>query len=681
MGPKNILKITIATVFVFSNSLYCQTSNNFYKINFKSFFKKNDLITNNNIENILNEGLSTSTKSIRVNDSIGIKRAFEFEEIGDKYIKFNNSYIDLATKRYMDFGINFKFQDSLIFTGTQIISPFHEIKANLNSLKYNNKLNHLFGNNNFKSFKEVSTSIVSFRVPAEISKGEFLYDFLSDTIKFIGKSIYNNNGTQKNLISFELEDNIVKNEIGWTNQNNNSKYFLLGRNFLIDRFNLNHTIEINDEIYFDKDEDYNGNNQSIGCKTYNDSLIFIAMRVNSNNKFNKQIQANIKLEISSKEFLNLFSGKNINFETISERDAIVENNLFNNSRYYILVFNVLKNKIIGILNDDLFPFVGIEKLIIDNSNSLLIANYSNGYISIFDIFNFHKIITFTGIAHSIDKNNYLITDPLIYVKYGITGKDVKGKYTNNDYINYISVNKFNLNELKNANISFVKNTDKYDIDEFTTNNDLEKQIFKNILNNADLFILNNSEKKHVNQLKYTKTNSSTSLKCLLSKFDYLDDCLKQENLEYSEQEVVNFSYKFYDQKRKSIVFESNQDLSQRFIEHIREQHHLISQDKIFNEILHSSNHIINYSINRNKGIFSLDPVEINEAKNLTNYNFQHGIYCEYSPLSFFSLIIEKYREEIIKIVPDALITDQNSEHNKRVIICEKHYSRLEKLKN
>ena len=683
MSLNKKLGINIVLVWAFSTSLYCQTNNNFYKVKYKSFFNRNDLITNNNVENLFNKDKSTNTRLIFVNDSIAIKEAFNFEEVSDKFIHFTNSFMDINTGRYVDFGLNYRLHDSLIFTGTQFINLSKETRTNQNILRANEiNFTRFFFNNNFEPFKAISTPILNFNLPTSesISEGKFLYDPINDTIKFIGKSIYKEDGTLKDFLKFQFEDDVVKSELGWTNQNKNSKYFLLGRNLLIDRNNLKNSIDINDEIYFDKDEKEWGP-KSIGCKTYNDSLLFISIRLDSKNNFNNLIQTNKRVEIDSKEILNYFRINNMNFESTSAIDSIIEKNLFGNSRNYILIFSFLKNKIIGILNDGLFPFEGIEKLFIDNSNSFLIADYYNGYITIFDIFKTQKVITFTGSAHSVDKNNYLITDPMIYYKYGEKGKNINGKYTDKDLVKYISVNKYNINELCNLKKPFIDNKEKYDINEFTTENELEKQIYKRFVSNAGIFILENSYIKNAKSKNYEIKDSTVSLKCLLSKFDYLYKNLCLKNTEETEHEMIRFFYKFYDQKRKCIVFESNKEISQLFLEHIEEKHQLIDGDKVFNDILSSDNHTIKYSINDNKVYVTLQPVEINEAKKLKDLNFIHGITCEHPPLSMHAMILENFRNEILKIIPDAILSSENSERSKININCDKHYSRLEAFKN
>jgi hypothetical protein len=646
------LYILIFTFSIITNISVGQNKLLTLSIDKKSFFELNNEkhIISNDINN--RKASSVSNESFaRVNiDSFFEYNCRNFEEIGNDIIKIDNWYISKSTKKGIDLGINLKIQDSLIYTGKSLINPF-DGKVNIRT-----SLNLLGKNNNIGLKKiDIGPSTIIEIYNHSIGEKTYLYDILNDTIKYIGKK--KSNVKSSRTLFIDENDNYIKENFASTFQNNNSKYFLLGRNLLINRYNLNEIIEIDDLKIISNNENINNgvlyyyDSYPINplCLTFNDSLmIFSVAKSELDKNFNSKSKNNVKNDaisflsknISISDFKNKIEGE-LNIFKIEENNEInktIYKNLLPKERSCAVVYNYKTKSILGVLSRAIIPFSLIDNIIIDKTNQLIIIN-SDKYFTIFDSNNFKEIITIKGNAKSIDHNNNLIIDPII---------QIKNKQEKNEEFR-ITYTKYSLNELINKNNYYQEPIRYKDIDEFTTKKEFLSQLEYHYKNNLLHFIEKNKitgSKINYNN-KNENNNKIITTNILLNRLGNIETELKKKfnnpESNYPTKEMI-FIYKTYEQNNNNkLVFTCNDDFDHPFSD--------IDLSKIksnFNNIIPATA-VLKISI----GIDQIPRIEINnidpfKAKILKDYKliFSFKENPKTTELSLLNYLIEKYPQII-----------------------------------
>jgi hypothetical protein len=672
---KNISKIIYLLIFPCITFIQISNGQNKFqpiKVNQKSFFDKNSFIESNN-KKVVNSHIINSKSQISAvtTDSFELYSCRKFEEIGNDILKIDNWYISKSTLKRVNLGINLKFHDSLIYTGNSLLNPFDK------KFSYTNNLNLLNRKNNIeiRRINNIGTSTILEIFNHSIGEVTFLYDVLNDTIKYVGKKEPKAK-TNRFLFIDENEKNIkeTKNKIL---QNENSKYFMLGRNLMINRFNLNEIIEIDDlNIILNNENIDNGGLYYYTpypiiprCLTFNDSLIIFSVekselekniKFNSKNKVKNEEISFLNKHIPITEFKNkiveqLNILKNEESNTINQT---IYKNLLTEKRSCAIVYNFKTKTISGILSRAIIPFSLIDNIIIDKTNQLIIIN-GDDYFTIFDSNNFKEIITIKGDAKSIDHNNNLITEPIIEIKnIGRINESYRITYT-----------KYDLNELINKNKFYQEKIEYKNIDEFTTKKEFLSQLDHHYKNNFSQFIEKNKTpvSKVINSIKNENDNKLISTNILVNRFDKIESELRKKfnNTErnYSTKEMI-FIYKTYEQNNNNkLVFTCNDDFDHPF------------SDINLSKVKSNFNNIIPVTavIRMRMGIDQIPRIEINnidplKAKILKDYKLIFTIKENPTTieLSLLNYLLEKYPqiiEPLFGIDKDGIHEDSETNRN------------------
>jgi hypothetical protein len=138
----------------------------------------------------------------------------------------------------------------------------------------------------------------------------------------------------------------------------------------------------------------------------------------------------------------------------------------------LVVFNYRTNKLVSILSRNGLPFKGIRKLLIDKSNTLLIAQSSDNVFSIFDLRNGKEILSAKGIINHISDDNKLM------LNFSITSKSVyQASLEYTEYIDKLTGYSLSLTDLIQKNNVYYSNfTESLNVDEFTSPADFTAKI-------------------------------------------------------------------------------------------------------------------------------------------------------------------------------------------------------------
>ena len=550
---KNISKIIYLLIFPCITFTQISNGQNKFqpiKVNQKSFFDKNSFIESNN-KKVVNSHIINSKSQISAvtTDSFELYSCRKFEEIGNDILKIDNWYISKSTLKRVNLGINLKFHDSLIYTGNSLLNPFDKKFSYTNNLSLLNRKNNI----EIRRINNIGQSTIFEIYNHSIREVTFLYDVLNDTIKYVGKK--EPKAKTNRFLFIDENENYIKETKSEILQNDNSKYFMLGRNLLINRYNLNDIVEIGD-LKIISNEETNHNNR---CLTYNDSIIIFGINtlkpyytnnLKSQNRLENEEISYLNNRITINEF-NKIIDKQLNIFKNNDSDNIklINNNLLTEIKSYAIVYNFKTKTIIGVLSRGIAPFSLIDNILIDKTNKLIIIN-NDDYFTIFDSKNFKEIITIKGNAKSIDHNNNLITDPIIEIKN-------KGLKNENYRITYT---KYDLNELTNKNKYYQEQIEYKNIDEFTTKKEFKSQLDQQYNNNLDQFIERNKtqEAKMNNNNNNCNSNKTISSNILLKQLANLESDLtqkfKNEESNNLTKEMI-FIYKTYEQSNNNkIVF-------------------------------------------------------------------------------------------------------------------------------
>jgi hypothetical protein len=159
----------------------------------------------------------------------------------------------------------------------------------------------------------------------------------------------------------------------------------------------------------------------------------------------------------------------------------------------LVVFNYRTNKLISVLNRNGLPFNQLQKLLIDKSNTLLIAQSFDNVFSIFDLRNGKEVLSAKGIINHISDDNKLM------LNFSITSKSVyQASLEYTEYIDKLSGYSLSLTELIQKNNVYYSNfTESLNVDEFTSSEDFNAKIATLGKTNRSAFFA--QEKKPNNQ--------------------------------------------------------------------------------------------------------------------------------------------------------------------------------------
>jgi hypothetical protein len=159
----------------------------------------------------------------------------------------------------------------------------------------------------------------------------------------------------------------------------------------------------------------------------------------------------------------------------------------------LVVFNYRTNKLISVLNRNGLPFNQLQKLLIDKSNTLLIAQSYDNVFSIFDLRNGKEILSAKGIINHISDDNKLM------LNFSITSKAVyQASLEYTEYIDKLTGYALSLTDLIQKNNVYYSNfTESLNVDEFTSSEDFNAKIATLGKTNRSAFFA--QEKKPNNQ--------------------------------------------------------------------------------------------------------------------------------------------------------------------------------------
>lgn len=149
----------------------------------------------------------------------------------------------------------------------------------------------------------------------------------------------------------------------------------------------------------------------------------------------------------------------------------------------LVVFNYRTNKLVSVLSRNGLPFKGIRKLLIDKSNTLLIAQTSDNVFSIFDLRNGKEILSAKGIINHISNDNKLM------LNFSTTSKSVYQEQEKEPkYIDKVTGYSLSLTDLIQKNNVYYSNfTKSLNVDEFTTPADFTAKVDALEKKNRSLF--------------------------------------------------------------------------------------------------------------------------------------------------------------------------------------------------
>jgi hypothetical protein len=159
----------------------------------------------------------------------------------------------------------------------------------------------------------------------------------------------------------------------------------------------------------------------------------------------------------------------------------------------MVVFNYRTNKLISVLNRNGLPFNKLQKLLIDKTNTLLIAQSFDNVFSIFDLRNGKEILSAKGIINHISDDNKLM------LNFSITSKSVyQASLEYTEYIDKLTGYSLPLTDLIQKNNVYYSNfTESLNVDEFTSSDDFNAKIVALEKTNRSAFFA--QEKKPNNQ--------------------------------------------------------------------------------------------------------------------------------------------------------------------------------------
>ncbi len=147
----------------------------------------------------------------------------------------------------------------------------------------------------------------------------------------------------------------------------------------------------------------------------------------------------------------------------------------------LVVLNYRTNKLVSVLNRNGLPFQGVRKLLIDKSNTLLIAQTSDNFFSIFDLRNGKEILSAKGIINHISDDNKLMLNFLVNTKAVYQEQEP-------NYIDKLTGYSLSLTDLIQKNNVYYSNfTESLNVDEFTTPADFTAKIDALEKRNRSLF--------------------------------------------------------------------------------------------------------------------------------------------------------------------------------------------------
>ncbi|MEY5068390.1 MAG: hypothetical protein RLZ47_252 [Bacteroidota bacterium] len=148
---------------------------------------------------------------------------------------------------------------------------------------------------------------------------------------------------------------------------------------------------------------------------------------------------------------------------------------------FLVVLNYRTNKLVSVLSRNGLPFQGIRKLLIDKSNTLLIAQASDNVFSIFDLRNGKEIFSAKGIINHISDDNKLM------LNFSMTSKVVYQEQEPN-YIDKLTGYSLSLTDLiQKNNVYYSSFTESLNVDEFTTPADFNTKMDALEKKNRSLF--------------------------------------------------------------------------------------------------------------------------------------------------------------------------------------------------
>jgi hypothetical protein len=159
----------------------------------------------------------------------------------------------------------------------------------------------------------------------------------------------------------------------------------------------------------------------------------------------------------------------------------------------MVVFNYRTNKLISVLNRNGLPFNKLQKLLIDKTNTLLIAQSFDNVFSIFDLRNGKEILSAKGIINHISDDNKLL------LNFSITSKSVyQASLEYTEFIDKLTGYSLSLTDLIQKNNVYYSNfTESLNVDEFTSSEDFNAKIVALEKTNRSTFFA--QEKKPNNQ--------------------------------------------------------------------------------------------------------------------------------------------------------------------------------------
>ncbi len=159
----------------------------------------------------------------------------------------------------------------------------------------------------------------------------------------------------------------------------------------------------------------------------------------------------------------------------------------------LVVFNYRTKKLISVLNRNGLPFNQLQKLLIDKTNTLLIAQSFDNVFSIFDLRNGKEILSAKGIINHISDDNKLM------LNFSITSKSVyQASLEYTEFIDKLTGYSLSLTDLIQKNNVYYSNfTESLNVDEFTSSEDFNAKIVALEKTNRSTFFA--QEKKPNNQ--------------------------------------------------------------------------------------------------------------------------------------------------------------------------------------
>jgi len=208
----------------------------------------------------------------------------------------------------------------------------------------------------------------------------------------------------------------------------------------------------------------------------------------------------------------------------------------------LVVYNFKKNKIISILDKNTIPFDKIYDIFLDNTNQYLIVTSKGQRVTFFDLKSAKEVITFRGIANTVDEENNLILN--------LRSIQIKETPEENALNKNLQYTRINLNDFITSN-NFYKdfNSKNYQLNEFTTKDEFAQIISD--LDSLDLTRFFSQQKLNEKNVLQTKADIITqpSNQNLISNIESLYKGwyeqfseIKQKTPEIHYDKIINFEY-------------------------------------------------------------------------------------------------------------------------------------------